>query len=391
MKKLNLLMAMAFDNVITGLIPDLYQALDVVSREQVGFIPSVTRNASAERAAKGQSVNYHIAPTGNISDIVPSMSIPEPTDQEIGVGEIKITKSRIAEFGWTGEEMKGLNAGGPGALSVQGDQFAQALRGLVNEIENDIALEAALAASRMRGVAGTDPFATSHGETAQLKKILDDNGAPQSERSLVINTAAGANLRSLNNLTKVNEAGTSMTLRDGQLLDLNQFSVKESNGIVSPVIGDADSKTTDGSAYAVGATAITLASGTGAVLPGDVVSFAGDTNQYVVSLVAGSVITLNAPGLRVAIPATATAMTVSAQGARNVAFTRSAIHLIARAPALPNGRDAAIDSRTFVDPRSGLAFEVRIYEGFHKMMATVGIAWGTKSVKDEHIAGLFGQ
>lgn len=394
-KTISLVSVYAFANVITGLLPDLYAGLDVVSRELVGFIPSVTRNASAERAAVNQDVTYHVAPAGNVSDIAPSMSVPEPTDQTIGTGTIKITKARVAEFGWTGEEMRGLNTG-PGALSVQADQFAQGLRALVNEIENDLALEAAQSASRMRGTPGTTPFASSHGETAQLKKILDDNGAPMSERSLIIDTAAGANLRSLANLTRVNEAGTSMTLRDGQLLDLNQFSVKESNGIVTPTVGTGASATTNNAGYAVGATVITLASaGTGTILAGDVITFAGDTNQYVVAsgdadVSGGGTITLNAPGLRVAIPASTTAITVKAAGARNIAFARSALHLVARAPALPNGRDAAIDRYMLTDPRSGLAFEVSIYEGYRKLRAEVGLAWGVKSVKDEHIAGLFG-
>lgn len=385
----SLLSVFAFDNVIAPLVPHLFQGMDVVSRELTGYIPSVTRNAGAERAAKGQSVTYHIAPKANIRDIVPAMSIPEPTDQEIGDGQLVITKSRIAEFGWNGEEMKGLNTG-PGALSVQADQFAQALRGLVNEVEQDIAREAELAASRMVGVAGTTPFATNHAATAQLRKVLDDNGAPKSERSLIIDTTAGANLRSLDNLTRVNEAGDSMMLRDGELSNLNGLSIKESDGIDTVEAGDAATKTTNDDGYAVGATAITLTGGTGTVLPGDVVTFAGDTNQYVVALVVGAVITLRAPGLRVAIGESNTAMTVVGTGVRNIGFTRSAIHLVTRAPALPNGRDAAIGSYMLTDPRSGLTFEVRIYEGFHKMMATVGIAWGTKAVKDEHIAGIFG-
>ena len=34
-------------NTLTGLIPDLFQSMDIVARELAGMIPSVTMNASA--------------------------------------------------------------------------------------------------------------------------------------------------------------------------------------------------------------------------------------------------------------------------------------------------------------------------------------------------------
>ena len=42
-------------DTITDLVPDLYSALDVVSRELVGMIPSVTLDAKASSAAKNQN------------------------------------------------------------------------------------------------------------------------------------------------------------------------------------------------------------------------------------------------------------------------------------------------------------------------------------------------
>lgn len=389
------LTAYAYANTLTRLIPDLYAALDVVSRELVGFIPSVFRNANAERAAVGQAVVYHVAPSMGMFDVTPAMNTPEPADVTVGNGTITITKSKGVEFGWTGEEQRGLNTGA-GYLSVQGDLFAQGLRTLVNAIEVDLAVEANLKASRAWGTAGTTPFASDVGASAQIRKILDDNGAPGSDRSLVGDTSMGAALRTLQNLTRVNEAGTSMGLRDGELLNLNGLSIKESAGVQRHTAGTGASSTTTAAGFAIGATTIALASaGTGTILAGDVITFAGDANKYVVAtgdadVLNGGSIVLAAPGLRQAIPAAATAITVVGTHVSNIGFSRNALHLVCRAPALPQEGDAAIDRLQITDPRSGMVFEIAIYAGYRKIRAEVVAAWGVKAVKPEHMAILLG-
>lgn len=383
-------------NTLTNLTPDIYAALDVVSRELVGYIPSVARDSSVDRAAKDQNVRVPVTPSNSsAADITPAMSIPSAGDQTISNVAVTISKSRFAKFSWSGEEQKGVNFG-PGFLTLKQGQIAQALRALVNEVETDLASAANLGASRATGTAGTTPFASDLSATANLRKILDDNGAPLSDRHCVINTTAGAKLRTLAQLTKANEAADSTLLRQGTLLDLHGFGIRESAQIPTSTAGTAASATVNNAGYAIGATTLTLSSaGTGTIVAGDVLTFAGDTNQYVVvtgdsDVSNGGTIVIAEPGLRVAMSAATKAITVVAAAARNTGFSRNALVLATRLPALPEEGDMALDRMTVVDDRSGLAFEFAMYPGYRMNVYHVSLAWGTKCIKPEHVALLLG-
>lgn len=382
-------------NVLTGLIAPLYVALDVVSRELVGAIPSVTRDPRVARAAIGQTVYTHQTPAAAATDITPGVTPPNDGDQTIGNVPITITKQRRVPFRWNGEEQLSVDNNGPGSEAIQGDQLQQAIRTLVNEMELDVVTAARKGASRAYGTAGTTPFATTLGDPAQVRKILDDNGAPGSDRSLIIDTTAGANMRTLGQLTKANEAGDSVTLRSGQLMEIHGLSVHESAATVPVTVGTGASYTTNTAGYAVGATAITLITGSGTILAGDVITIAGDSNKYVVAAaLSGGIVTIAKPGLRKAIAASAVAVTVVASFTPNIALVRSSVVLATRLPALPmiNGqaRDMAVDRSTITDPRSGISFDVAAYMQYHQLQFEVAAAWGVGAVKPENIALMLG-
>jgi hypothetical protein len=382
-------------NTLTNLIPDLYAALDVVSREMTGMIPSVTIDPSASRAAKDQIVRSFTAPASSAGDITPGVTPPDDGDQTFGNVEVSITKARRVPFRWNGEQTLGVNSGaGMQAMSVA--QLAQAIRTLTNEMETDLA-NLHLSASRAYGTAGTTPFGTAgdYTDASNARKILMDNGAPMGDLHLVTNTAAGANLRGKQG-GKANEAGTDIILRQGVLLDIHGFAIRESAQIATSTAGTAASATTNAAGYAIGATTLTLASaGTGTLVAGDVVTFAGDTNKYVLvsgdaDVSGGGTIVLAAPGLRVAMTAATKAITVIAAAARNLAFARTAIILVTRAPALPDGGDLAVDRQIITDPVSGVSFEMSMYAQYRQMQYELSAAWGVKMVKPEHAAILLG-
>jgi hypothetical protein len=383
-------------NTLTNLIPDVYSALDVVSRELVGLIPAVTRDPSTERAAVGQTVRSFVAPASTASDITPGVTAPNDGDQTIGNVSLTITKARAVPFRWNGEEELGVNNGGPGAQAIRVNQIAQAMRTLTNEIEGDLAA-LHINASRAYGTAATTPFGTSgdYTDASNALKILLDNGAPTSDLQLVVDTAAGANIRGKQG-GKVNEAGTDSILRQGVLLDMHGMAVRESAQIKNFTKGTGASATTNNAGYAVGATVITLASaGTGTIIAGDTITFAGDTNKYVVlsgdaDVSNGGTITLAAPGLRQAIAASATNITVVGSSTRNMVFARSSIVLAQRAPALPAGGDMADDRVMITDPRSGLSFELSMYKQYRQIRWELATAWGVKVIKPEHLGILLG-
>jgi hypothetical protein len=222
--------------------------------------------------------------------------------------------------------------------------------------------------------------------------VLDDNGAPLFDRQLVINTAAGANLRTQTQLTKANEAATDQTLRRGTLLDLHGFSIRESAQIGSITKGTGTLYTSSAAGFPIGTTSIPIITGSGTVLAGDRITFAGDTNIYVVQtgVAAPGTIVIGAPGLRQAIPASATAMTIGASNATNLAFQRSALVLLTRVPYIPGNKDLAYDRMTVDDPNTGIVFEVARYPGYHAQFIEVSLAWGVKGIKPEHTAILLG-
>lgn len=383
-------------NTLTGLTQFVYDSVDVVSRELVGFIPAVYKNSAAEQVAKNQNVSYDIVPAAAPYDIAPSNALPALDTTTVAAGTMAITKVKGVKFHWTGEDE--LAVGRAVKTGIENNKFAQAFRALANEMEADLAALYPYA-SRAYGAAGTTPFAAAgeFDDAAEVVRILKDNGAPISDLQLVINTAAGAKLIGYN--SRYDIVGQNNMLNQGVLMDVAGCKIRESAQVKTHTKGTGTLFDTDlAASLPVGSTTIHVDTGSNTIVAGDVVTFDGDLNKYVVAtgnaLIDGTVVTegdfiIAAPGLRQVLP-TDKDVVIGNNYAANLAFSKSAIHLLTRLPKMPEGGDQADDVMVVQDPVSGIFFQIALYRAYRSVLIEVAVAWGVKAAKTEHIALLLG-
>jgi hypothetical protein len=389
---------MANTHTLTGFTELIYEARDIVCREPVGFASSVIVNSATDGVSINGTVKSFVAgePTLN-TDHTPAMTVPAGDDMTSTVEEMTFTQVSLVYIPLKGETVKQLD-NTVGRQNFIDNTLAQGIRKVVNAIEAHVGTVAKNGASRAVGTAGTTPFASSHALIPQVNQILTDNGAPNDgQRSLIISTSAATNLKLLSHIYKVNEAGSPETLRSGRLLDIDGVGIKQSAGVASHTKGAGASYVINNGNIAVGSTTISIDGGTvnsTGFQPGDIITVADEptAGKFVVKTglqaVAGNIV-IAEPGLTGAI-VDGKAVTIGASYTANVLFHRSAIELVMRPPAMPDGGDLAVDRMTVTDANSGLVFEVALYKGYGMNLMEIVCYYQAKVWKSEFVATLLG-
>ena len=144
-------------NTLTGLVPTLYEALNVISREMVGFIPAVRRDTNADRAAVNQVVRVPLAEAGTLEAITPAATPADSGNTTVDYADVAITSAYASPIRWNGEEERAVGTTGT-YNRILADQFVDAMRKLVNQVEIDTFMAGykAPAAPYARGASAND-------------------------------------------------------------------------------------------------------------------------------------------------------------------------------------------------------------------------------------------
>ena len=371
---------------LTALAPTLFSAAQVVSGEPAGVLDAINATWDDKGVAKGDNVLVPYAPVQETDDFAASNVLPAGDTNVAAAVTVQITQSKKTKpMVLTGEQIRSLENGGNYQEWVR-QWGEQSMRSLRNLAEADAAEYIKQGASRAVGTAGTTPFSATIDLIVDVKQILRDNGCPFSDPQLVINSAAAANLQKLGIYQQAYAAGSDEERRSGLYKPQFGFKLRDTAGIVSDNAAAAT--------LAAGTTSVncdTNTSDTNTVKAGDIITWAGDSNKYVIGTAIASAadnmaVVMNRPGLRATL-ADGVLGTIGASYTPSLAFERSAVVGIMRPPLMP----ANPSIRTMmISDRFGHSYLMVEIAQYGQIVWEMHLAYGFKVVQPEHVAMILG-
>ncbi|OBU85486.1 P22 phage major capsid protein family protein [Chromobacterium subtsugae] len=378
-------------NNLQGLVPTIFaQGLKALRSNCV--MPSlVNSDFGTEVKEKGDTIQVPVPSMVPVQDVVPGPVAPDPQGISPGKVSIPLNNWKEAPFYLTEKELAQIVDG------VVPIQLSGAIESLATTINASI-LNCYKGVYGFVGTPGTTPFAADLSASTQARKVLGIQKAPTQNRRIVLSPDGEANALGLPQFTNAMAAADDGVIREGIIGRKLGFDWAMDQQIPTHNAGSITGTVTVSGAQAVangsmdgGATGvITLATAAGAAInlvQGDILTYAGDKQTYVVlapvSAGGSSTVTVNtAPALRVPKNG-GEVVQVAAPHVVNLAFHRDAFAFASRQLGNQSLTKEADDTFQVADPVSGLTLRLSYREEFHRTRLAFDSLWGVGLVRPE--------
>lgn len=376
-------------NTLDDIIPKVLARGLILLRKRLIMPTLVNSDFALEAATFGKTIDVPIpADRGAAGDVTPSNTPPTPTARTPDTTPIVLDKWKHADFFLTDKDKGEINARRdfiPPAMEEAVDSIAQAVNADLFATYKGV--------YGFVGTPGTTPFGS--GVTVQsaidLRKVLHTQKAPRNQRRLVLDYTAEAAALALPEFADVDRSGDDMTKREGEIGRKYGFDIFSDDDVPYHTKGTGTGyQVNDGSGLAVGVKTIPVDTGSGTILEGDIITFAGHTQTYAVtSALSGGSFSIY-PGLVSAV-ANDEAVTVKGSHRVNLAFQRGAI-AFANRPLANDPENEGLGSRilSMQDPQTGLTMRLEVSRQYKQTVWDFDILYGCKLVRPELAARLAG-
>ena len=393
---------MASNNTLTSILTQILAKGMMCLRPEVLMTKLVNTDYSLEAKKKGQTIDIPLS-SAQVAEDVAAAAVPTiPPGQASTTAQISLDNWKHTDFALSDLEV--------GRIRADKDfvplQMEEAFKALAKEI-NDSVFATYTGIYGYVGTAGATPFGSGVevASATNLRKTLLEQYCPRENRRGVLDYAAEAAALNLAPFSDAEKRGSAGTKTTGNLGDIFGFSWYGEDGVPTHTRGALGAGTlTVNGVNAVAAETVSIAKAVGAdweAVEGDIISFAGDSQTYVIT--ADTTVVHNdntdvpiSPPLKIATTG-GEAVTTRDSHVVNLGFHRDAFGLAMRSPdaglkELLGQRIAGnvMESVTLQDPVSKLIMRLELIRGYKTTIWDVDCLWGTALVSPERACRLAG-
>ena len=363
----------------------LGMALDVLT-EEFAMAQVVSKDFDGLGAKIGDTVTVSVPVAQAITDVTPAAIPPNPIDSVPTIKQVTINKWKKSGFHMTEREVGQVLS----STFVPG-QIAEGARALAKQLNSDLFANY-VSFYGYAGTAGTNPFATTVNSAADTRDVLNRQLCPDGNRWLIIGQEEETAALQSADLKAMLNAGDANAMRRGDIGTLYGFDIKRDQQRPTHTAGTNNQAylINNGAGYPAGTKTVTVDTGAGTIVVGDILSFAGVTGTYTVTTALAANVVSFEPGLAGAVADNA-AITGKATHKVNLAFDPKAFALAMRvAPDSIEGAPTLGEHMVMTHPQSGLPMKLSYYPGYHLAQWELSIMYGSAVIDARRGARLAG-
>lgn len=370
-------------NVLDVLIPRVMAGSLRVLRERVVMTRLVTTDMGTLPAAKGSTIDFSSPAAQTMADVTPGVTAPTPASKTPTQIQMVLDQWKYTDFHMTDSDATKVQADAV-FIPKQVEKCMQTIASTVNAYIWSMAYKGVYSAV---GTVGTIPFSSDSVAVATgARQKLAETLCPEGNRSVAISHLVEATALACAPFRDASQGGTASVVMEGVLGKRYGFDWYPDDQIPVHTAGTGSGYlVNNASGLAVGATTAAVDTGTGTLVVGDIITFAGHSQQYVISTAyagGSGTIAFNPP--LVATVADNAAITKVATHTVNLAFHKEAIVFASR-PLAQAAYEQNLGQRSLTvrDPVTGLTIRLTVMRQWMQTAWAFDILYGAKLLYPE--------
>ena len=378
-------------NDLTAIMPKILTRALIGLREMATMPRIVNSSYGDDAQEKGAVINIPIPTAQVASNVLPGATPPDPSATATKTVPIGLVNWMKSNFGLTDQDMTNIDS----QASFLPMETLESVRSLANAVNLQLLSQykgggpANPGIFGFVGTPGLTPMQTSDQEVIDTRKVLARQLCPKDNRRMLLDFDAEANALGLPSFKDISQSADPNVKIEGMVGRKYGFDFYSDDFVPTHIAGTAAGFLSNiPNGVPIGATAFPVDTGTGTFVLGDVLTFAGQLQTYVVTAFDGINLQFY-PALKAPVVDN-TVIASKATHVVNMGFHRDAFAFANRPLDSAQAIQAGAKILSMSDPLTGIAMRLELIREYKQVMWEFDILWGGAMIRPEFASRLAG-